>query len=83
MKVRSSPFFPCLLSIAFPDFGLVGQSKKKSLEKLEKSQNSTPGTTPSIDHCCGAWKKLGNNKTILNTKSIWWKNHLVDVINTT
>ena len=36
MKVRPSPFFPCLLSIAFPDFGLVGQSKKKSLEKLEK-----------------------------------------------
>lgn len=38
MKDRSSPFFPssCLLSIAFPDLGLVGQSKKKSLKKLEE-----------------------------------------------
>lgn len=38
MKDRPSPFFSsrCLLSIAFPDFGLVGQSKKKFLEKLEE-----------------------------------------------
>ena len=58
---------------------LVGQCKKRSLEKLEKVSEKHAWYHPQ-HHCCGAWKKLGNNETILNTKSIWWKNHLVDVI---
>ena len=43
LPLRQIPFFFCLLSNAFPDFGSVGRKRKKAKKKKKKMEKSRNG----------------------------------------
>ena len=70
-KKRPSPFFPRLLSNAFPDFGSVGRSEKKKKKKLEKESGTRRPGPVSQRNIRGAWKQ--QDVVIKSTWGQWRK----------